>query len=217
MDPLMCPRKPWGAWTASNVTLAGLGEAAESKNIEVLVETNTSDPGIAATLKEISREERPATKHLADNVRRLADSITIATTSTIDLEAPWVPTSRRPEHAYRFYTEPPKRHVGAADRTLLADLAWCNVPPGLEDQEFRTAIRSLLAAIPIAGIVLNATEDTTLTRADAHYYLEEIAGDEFSTNDLWLAFVNWMVHFFPDQIIKQEIADVALRRANLIR
>ncbi len=202
---------------SANVTLAGLGEGVDRNNIEVLVETTTADPGISATLNEISQAERPATTLLADNVRRLADSITGETTSEIDRNALWFPRSRRPEEAHRFYTQPPKKHVRAVDRILLADLARCNVSPGLEEQEFRTLIRSLLAAIPIARILLDATEDMMLTRADSHSFLETVGGDEFSTNDLWLAFVNWMVHFFPDQVIKQEIAEVALRRAHPLR
>ena len=55
-----------------------------------------------------------------------------------------------------------------------------------------------------------------LTRADASSWLEMIAGDEFSTGDLWIAFVNWMVFFFSAQVMKQEIAEVALRRARLL-
>lgn len=55
-----------------------------------------------------------------------------------------------------------------------------------------------------------------LTRADASSYLETIAGDDFSTNDLWAAFVNWMAYFFPEQVMKQEIAELALRRARLL-
>ena len=106
--------------------------------------------------------------------------------------------------------------VGAADRVLLADLARSNLPPGLEEHEFRDAIRSLLAAIPLAEILLEASEDTTLTRADASSWLDTNARDDFSINDLWIAFVNWMAYFFPDRVIKQEVAEVALRRATVI-
>ena len=201
---------------SSNVTLAGLGERGDYKNIEVLVETTVDDPGIVATLEDISRAERSATRVMAHIVRRLADSLSASTTPAVDLEATWFPGSRRSEDAYRFYTQPPDGYTGAADRILLADLARSNLQPGLGEDEFRTAIRSLLAAIPIAEILLNATEDTTLTRADAHSYLETIAGDEFSANDLWIAFVNWMAYFFSDQVIKQEIAEIALRRAQLL-
>ena len=201
---------------SANVTLAGLGEGGDHKNIEVLVETTIADPGIAAALEKISQAERPATQIMARTARRLADSISTSMTSAVDLEVPWFPGSRRPEHAYQFYTQPPSGYVRAADRVLLADLASSNLQPGLEEDEFQIAIRSLLAAIPIAEVLLDATEDITLTRVDAHSYLETIAGEDFSTNDLWLAFVNWMAYFFSDQVMKQEIADVALRRAKLL-
>ena len=201
---------------SANVTLAGLGEGGVGSNIETLVETTTDDPGIAATLEAIAQAERTATRSMAQTVRRLADSLAVSTASAVALDATWFPGSRRPERAYGLYTQPPSGFVGAADQVLLADLASSNLPPGLEEGEFQTAIRSLLAAIPLSGTLLEASEDTMLTRADASSYLETIAGDDFSTNDLWLAFVNWMAYFFPDRVMKQEIAEIALRRARLL-
>ena len=56
----------------------------------------------------------------------------------------------------------------------------------------------------------------TLTRADAQSYLERMAGDRFSANDLWIAFVNWMTYFFSDRVMKQEISEVTLRRAQIV-
>ena len=201
---------------SANVTLAGLGEGGVGSNIETLVETTTDDPGIAATLEAIAQAERTATRSMAQTVRRLADSLAVSTASAVALDATWFPGSRRPEQAYGLYTQPPSGFFGAADQVLLADLASSNLPPGLEEGEFQTAIRSLLAAIPLSGTLLEASEDTMLTRADASSYLETIAGDDFSTNDLWLAFVNWMAYFFPDRVMKQEIAEIALRRARLL-
>ena len=201
---------------SANVTLAGLGEGGGGSNIETLVETTTDDPGIAATLEAIAQAERTATRSMAQTVRRLADSLAVSTASAVALDATWFPGSRRPEQAYGLYTQPPSGFVGAADQVLLADLASSNLPPGLEEDEFQTAIRSLLAAIPLSGTLLEASEDTMLTRADASSCLEKIAGDDFSTNDLWLAFVNWMAYFFPDRVMKQEIAEIALRRARLL-
>ena len=201
---------------SANVTLAGLGEGGDHSNIEILVETIIDDPGIAATLKEVAEAERPATRSMAESVRRLADSLVNSASSVVSPDAPWFPGSRRPEQAYRFYTQPPKGFVRAADRILLADLANSNLSPGLEEGEFQTAIRSLLSTIPIAETFLEASEDTTLTRADASSYIEALANDAFSANDLWRAFVNWMAYFFPDQVMKQEITEIALRRAQLL-
>ena len=201
---------------SANVTLAGLGEGGDYSNIEILVETTIDDPGIASTLEEIAQAERPATRSMAQTARLLADNLANSVTSAASPEAPWFPGSRRPERAYQFYAQPTSGYVGAADRVLLADLASSNLQPGLEEDEFQTAIRSLLSAIPIAETLLEASDDTTLTRADASSYLETIASEDFSGNDLWKAFVNWMAYFFPDQIMKQEMVEIALRRAQLL-
>ena len=201
---------------SANVTLTGLGEGGGGSNIEILVEAAIDDPGIAATLEAIAQAERATTRSMAQTARRLADSLANLTTSAVALDAPWFPGSRRPELAYSFYAQPPSGFVGAADHVLLADLASSNLPPGLEEGEFQAAIRSLLAAIPLAEALLEGSEDTTLTRADANSWLGTIAGDDFSTNDLWIAFVNWMAYFFPDRVMKQEIAEIALRRARLL-
>ena len=201
---------------SSNVTLAGLGEGGHDSNIEVLVETTADDPAIVTTLERISEAERPATRAMAQAVRRLSDNLSASATPSVDLDSPWFPCSRRPEYAYHFYTRAPSGYVVTADRILLADVASSNLPPGLGGEEFRDAIRSLLAAIPIAETLINSTEDMTLTRADAQSYLERMAGDRFSANDLWIAFVNWMTYFFSDRVMKQEISEVTLRRAQIV-
>ena len=201
---------------SANVTLAGLGEVGDHSNIEILVETTIDDPGISATLEEIAQAERPATRNIAQIARILADNLAKPTTLAVSSEMPWFPRSHRPEHVYRFYTHAPSGYVGVADQILLADLAGSNLQPGLDEGEFQIEIRSLLSKIPIAEVLLGASEDTTFTRADASSYLETIASEDFSVNDLWRAFANWMDYFFSDKIMKQEIVEIALRRARLL-
>ena len=201
---------------SSNVTLAGLGEAHDQENIEVLVETPVDDPAIVAALNAISEAERPATRAMAQAARRLAENLATSTAAMADRGEPWFPSSRRPERAYRMYSQPPDGYLGAADRVLLADVAHANIQPGVSEDQFRVAIRTLLAAIPISEQLLKATGDTTLTRADVQPYLEARAGERFSTRDLWMAFVNWMAYFFADRVMKQEIAEIALRRAQVL-
>ena len=201
---------------SANVTLAGLGEGGDSNNIEILVDTTIDAPGVAETLEEISKTERPATRAIAQITRRLADSLSSSAPSTAAIEISWSPISQRPQYAYLFYTQPPSGYTKIADQTLLDDLARSNLQPGLEEDEFRSAIRSLLQTIPIAESFLNTTEDTTLTFADTHSYFKEIAGDQCSANELWLAFVEWMAYFFNDQVMRQEITEIALRRAQIL-
>lgn len=197
---------------SANVTLPGLG-AVNERNIEVLVETTIDDPGIAPTLEEISLFERPATSQMAQAVRRSANILAASITSAVDIAIPWFPISRRPEYAYEFYRQPSRDSVKTADRILLKDLAYSNLQPGLDEKGFRTAVRSLLSDIPMCKQLIDSKEDMRITRADAQSYLEEYSGEDISTRDLWLAFVNWVVYFFSDEVIKQEISEFALRRA----
>ena len=202
---------------SSNVTFAGFGERGEASNIEVLVETDADDPSVLATLNEISQTERPATREMAHAARRLAENLLNSGLTSSNPDAFWFPSSQRPQDAYLFHFQPPDGYLKATDKILMVDLARSNVPPGLTEEEFRAAIRSLLMMIPIADNLLSSTEDLVLTRAEAISYLETIAGQKFSTNDLWVAFVAWMAHFFPDEVMKQEISEVGLRRAQLLK
>lgn len=201
---------------SSNVTFAGMGEGGDDSNIEVLVETAVDDPSVVATLREILQAERPATRSMAHAVRRLADNLPAETKAAVEADTSWFPCSRRPEYAFHFYSRPPTGYVGTADALLLADLARSNIQPGLGEDEFRSAIRSLLSKISIADVILKSNQDRTFTRADTQSHLESIAGDQFSINDLWNAFVNWMAHFFPDLLMKQEISEIGLRRAQIV-
>ena len=201
---------------SANVTLSGLGEAGGENNIEVLVEATIDNPGVASTLAIISRLERPATQILAEAARRLANRLP-STGNFNEVEAQWFPRSRTPDRAYRLYSQPPQRFVGRADEILLQDLARSNLPPGLPEPNLRTEICTLLADIPLAGALLHAAEDTRLTRLDALSHLELLTDNEYTTDDLWIAFVNWMVYFFPRDVMMQEITEVSLRRARLLR
>ena len=99
---------------------------------------------------------------------------------------------------------------------MLADIARANIQPGYDKKAFRMAIRSLLSQIPFGREILTENEDATLTRADAQAYLESVAAGDFSVDDLWSSFVSWMSYFYSDQVMKQEIAEIALRRAQIL-
>ena len=195
------------------MTLAGFGEGADGGNIEILVKKTVNDPDVAETLAEIASVERIATRSMAEVARCLADSMLTELASLTEAAGRWFPRSRQPERAYDFYSQAPQGYTKAADKILLRDLGRSNLQPGLSEEDFRSAIRLLLAEIPLAKNLLDATDDRTITRADAQSYFEAFAGSESTSNDLWTAFVEWMACFFEDQLMKQELAEIGLRRA----
>lgn len=201
---------------SANITSSGLGESERGGNIEVLVETTKDDSAVIATLEEIAKIERIATKSMAQVVRHLARCIENHKPSWEMLDSHWIPCSRHPDRAYILYTCPPADFITAADQILLKDLALANLPPGLNENEFQKSIRNLLAEIPVADSILSSTEDEVLTRADANSWLNVVATEDYSTQDLWLAFVQWVAYFFPDRVMVQEITELSLRRAQII-
>ena len=196
---------------SANVTLAGLGQKESGGNIEVLVSASVEDPAVAAVLAEIDDEKREADQATASTARRLADSLPRELLG--DIAASWFPRSRKSTEAFRCYLDIPNGFLKASEQMLLVDLAMFDLPPGLSEKEFKTVIRSRLAALPISQALLDASEDRMLTRAEAQSYLERVANSDESTDDLWKSYLDWMSYFFSDKLMKQEVAEFALRRA----
>ena len=40
--------------------------------------------------------------------------------------------------------------------------------------------------------------------------------DDYGSNEIWEAFVQWMAYFYDDMVMKQEVSEIALRRAQLL-
>ena len=199
---------------SANVTLAALGETRGESNIEVLVSSSTNDPGVRQTLADIESEATIATDQMAETVLRMADALR-------NFESPlpnhmWHPLSRKPEDAYRIYSHSHSGYITKAERVLMGDVALADLRPGLDERSFKSAIRSLLTSIPMASAILSQANDELFTRADASPYLKSIRTEDFDEKDIWLAFVKWMSHFFDDEVMTQEISEIALRKAVVI-
>lgn len=202
---------------SANVTLAGLGDALSDANVEVLVETTTDDLGVEDVLAQIARLERPATAADAEGARRLAEGLRPFLIPLTAEARFWSPRSVRPDLAYRLYAKSPTGFIGSAERVVLADVAAANIPPGMNEARFREEIRSALAACPLAKELLESGEDRLLRKMDVSPMLKSLENTTFSVDDIWRAFVAWMVHFHQDTVIQQDVTELALRRARLIQ
>ena len=199
---------------SANVTMPGLGQSSQG-NIEILVKTTVDNPDIVRVLAELARLERVASPGSALAARALANRLS-SSDLTATRSAEWFPCSRRPDRAFALYSKEPEGFIGEVDRVVITDLARASLAAGLDEEGFRVAIAEKLSCIPLAGSLLGNTADITLKRADAQSYLESLQLEDFSTEELWLAFVLWMTYYLSDRVIQQEIAEVALRRGQVI-
>lgn len=200
---------------SSNVTLAGFGES-ENSNIEILIKTDIYNSDVKSVLSEIMQNTKPATFEIAKSIRRIADSIDVSSLSLTDSYV-WLPKSRTPEKSFDYYCNPPSEHLFEVDRILLQDIATANFQPGLSMVEYNEQIRLLLLNFPFAHSIIENPIDRIISFEDSHSYFEEYSGDGFSSEDLWIAFVKWMVYFFEDEVMEKEITKKALRRAKKVK
>jgi len=199
---------------SANVTQLGFGDMDGEGNIEILVEAAVSDVNVANTLHAISLSERPATQIDAEKVRRLADSLK---SSVLKSEYFWFPKSKKADRAYEIYESPPSGYITAADQILLADLNAAQLRAGLSEEDFKVEIRSLLCQIPLARSLINGEKDMVLKKSDALPFIHSDSNSDFTKYDLWHSFVSWMAYFYSDLLITQEVTEIALRRAQMLR
>ncbi|MYI30680.1 MAG: hypothetical protein F4119_04880 [Acidimicrobiia bacterium] len=203
---------------SANVTLSGFGDY-ETANIEVLVETTLDDVGVAATLDEISKSERLATKEFAEAVRQGAEILSSQRVHNV-AQLGWIPLSFKPELAFTLYSQFQTANMPdllvESNRIVLEDLYRADITPENSTSVFTAMIREKLALIPAVKTFLEGTSDELLTFNDMYEYFSQFNFEDHSENDLWRAFVNWMVYFYPDRVMKHEIIEVALRRARRI-
>ena len=199
---------------SANVTMPGLGEIPGS-NIEVLVETTAENPGVVRVLAEIARVESFASAGRALAARAMANTRSGGSDKE-SRDSSWFPCSRRPERAFELYRVAPAGYVTGVDRLVILDIDRAKIEGGLDRAQFRSAVRERLAQISLAKSLLAGTSDMVLTRADAQLYLESLQIGEYSTEELWLAFVSWTTYYLSEKVIRQEIAEVVLRRAQVI-
>ena len=203
---------------SANATHSGFGDAPDS-NIEVLIATTLEDQGVVATLADIGRHERPATRELAEQLRAMVDYLGQAAHMT-RLRSTWLPRSRKPGPAYRRYKELYSTNLPddltTVERLVVDDIASMNLAPGLAEREFDAAVRDRLEQIEPASAFLAGTGDALLTFKDTYSFFSSLDVEGFSEQDLWRAFIEWMAHFYPDRVMQQSITEIALRRAQHI-
>ncbi|MFD8527158.1 phospholipase D family protein [Streptosporangium canum] len=136
---------------SANLTGKATGRVTHA-NFELLVETATAHPEVQRVLGQVRAAATDATAHLATLVRKQAQFLQAnASTPSTEREAfpapRWYPATRRPENLYTLYSGR-GTFASAVETGILQDLALLNIPIGLGETEFNTAVRTQLNGMP---------------------------------------------------------------------
>ncbi|MEU4767735.1 phospholipase D family protein [Actinosynnema sp. NPDC023794] len=131
---------------SANLTGKATGRASDA-NIELLIEAPASHPEVQRVVRELEAASIPATAHMAALVRQQAELLTADGATEPRPVMAWYPVTRRPEALFMFYSGR-SRFAEAVEAGLVQDLALMNIPAGLSEAQFNTAVHDRLHAIP---------------------------------------------------------------------
>lgn len=191
---------------SANLTGKATGRIGPA-NIELLVATDTIHPAISAALQEIKAQSVLATAAIAAEVRARADLLTsngmlpFGRESAGDTSARWYPVTRAPERLYRVYLGDSTGCTYAVLEGALTDLAHLDIPPGLNEREFREAVLQRIYLFPEVNALersgqISSTElESALLTSGTNSSVN--AAERALTLTRWLIYFDTLLHTVP--------------------
>lgn len=193
---------------SANLTAAALGWAAKP-NVELLIESTSDQPDIAALLARLSTAT-VATYQKRSEIEELAKAIPnapklpegLADDDRLEQAARlWLPRCAIPARLFAVYSDSNTTSIsGGAKADALDDLADLSPPPGLSEEDFKSHVGNTLLSIPSIEHFINRISGK-LTDDMARAILAELRPD-LTGNDLrkqWEIMRDWISVFFSDR------------------
>lgn len=192
---------------SANLTASALGWG-EVHNIELMVQTNTSDPEVAKLLKQlkeaepVSLETKSAMESAVENIESVEfDEAADMTGNEHSRQVSWLPRCAAPEKLYDIYKDPGTKIVAEGTKQDgKADLQDLFVSKDLKHDDFSVSVKVNLMLMPAfahiielvpAGITDELGRDLIAnTRPDL---------DDTDVQQQWRIVRDWIRVFFSDR------------------
>ncbi|MEV6743428.1 phospholipase D family protein [Streptomyces sp. NPDC051080] len=144
---------------SANLTAKATG-LRQPRNAELLLEVPHVHPEVQLLLEYIEEHGVPASTELAHQIREQADllrededsaEMIVVAGSTDQDRTRWRPETRDPQRLYRIYRGAKHDFVSEILAGVVRDLAYLDVPPGLDEQNFSAAVLQRLYEMPEIG------------------------------------------------------------------
>lgn len=189
---------------SANLTATALGWC-DAPNLEILIPVARDDPSLKDCLLEIEGA-RVATEAERERIAAAAAAMKLPRTCEgaevdEDRAGMWLPRLAAPARLYQAYAGPGADRLTAASRDAAAqDLDALSIPAGLSELEFRTAVATAFAAMPVVVRILDAV-DGDLGDDEAVEMIAALPGPPAMPAEAqWVVLREWMTHFLADTL-----------------
>ncbi|MDX2966563.1 phospholipase D family protein [Streptomyces acidiscabies] len=134
---------------SANLTGKATGRVPNA-NVELLLDAPVTHPEVQRVLSQINARSTAATPLVAALVRQQAELLKeerITPPAEGEPASLWYPETRRPENVFALYSGR-TRFTSPVEAGIIQDLAMLDVPAGLAEHDFNSAVEVRLHAIP---------------------------------------------------------------------
>jgi hypothetical protein len=189
---------------SANLTATALGWC-DAPNLEILMPVAWDEPSLKDCMLEIEGA-RVATEAERERIAAAAAAMKVPRTREgaevdEDRAGMWLPRLAAPARLYQAYAGLGADRLTAASRDSAAkDLEALSVPAGLSEPEFRKAVATAFAAMPVVARVLDAV-DGDLGDDEAVEMIAALPGPPAMPAEAqWVVLREWMTDFLADTL-----------------
>lgn len=187
---------------SANLTAKALGWAPNS-NLELLLTIPAVTPEVEALAHELRRTSIRATAAIAAEVGRVAAMLPTSpaalppATEPGEAKRTWLPLLRDPRDLFLAYRGDERRLSRDSSTAAIADLAWLEVPLGLE----RTPFEALVGSRLLQAQVVQRVDDRLIESRRFGEIRDLLANtldlDREEASIAWQTLMRWMLYFLP--------------------
>lgn len=188
---------------SANLTATALGWSAVP-NLELLVEVRSDHIEWLENL--LLAEGVVATQAMADEVEGIAKLLPKGVTAELREKvagdaAPveWIPQLRAPSSLYSAYVKGVGLLTTRSAPAAAADLAALDLPPGLDERQFKHLVGHRLRVRPLFIELDQFVEKPRRFGEVSRMLAERNSCDRVEADEVWQTVMRWMLEFMPDR------------------
>lgn len=189
---------------SANLTAKALGWT-RNPNLELLLKVPATAPEVETLERELRRMSIQATAAIAAEIERVAAMLPAPLAALPPLAEPgevegsWLPLLRDPRDLFVAYHGDATRLSRDSSAAAIADLAWLEVPSGLDRASFEALVGTRLLQAHVVKRVDELLIESRRFGEIRDLLASTLNLDREEANYAWQTLMRWMLYFLPSR------------------